>query len=88
MAQSDKNILITGATGFVGRYLIREIVKYYPKKSILCLSYNIDNQQELSGRKIISKLGLEQRFIDLTEVNSLENLPKKPQDYHPSGSRN
>jgi len=72
------DVIITGATGFVGRRLIKEIIKVYPRENILCIVRNRDNSLEESGKSIISKLGIATQIIDLNYIKSLKNLPKNP----------
>lgn len=74
----NANIVITGATGFVGRRLIPQIVKIYPHNKILCLVKNQDNNFESEGRKIIEKYGILIRKVNLITGEGLKNLPKKP----------
>lgn len=72
------NIIITGATGFVGRHLIPQIVKVFPKNQILCLVRNKNSDFELEGRKIITKHGISTKYVDLATNYGLNDLPKNP----------
>lgn len=76
-----EEIIVTGATGFIGRRLIKELLKHYPANKILCLiKDNIaDNYElELSGRKILKDLSIKTRDIDLVSGKGLDNLPAFP----------
>lgn len=76
-----EEIIVTGATGFIGRRLIKELLKHYPVNKILCLiKDNIaDNYElELSGRKILKDLNIKTREIDLVSGKGLDYLPVNP----------
>lgn len=73
-------ILVTGATGFIGRELIRQLVKQADKANILCLVYNkSDNELERSGRKNLDDLGVKYIPGDFVSGQGLENIPKSPE---------
>jgi len=73
-----QEIIITGATGFIGRRLIKEIINSYPGENILCLIRNKINELETSGRKTLEALNVKTKEIDLTTGIGLDNLPKDP----------
>lgn len=73
-----QNIIISGATGFIGRRLIKEIIKEYPLKNILCLIRDQVDELEISGRKILQELNVQTREIDLPSGRGLEDIPKNP----------
>lgn len=73
-----RNIIITGATGFIGRRLIKEIIKKYPLENILCLIRDHVDELEISGRKILEELNVKTIEIDLPTGRGMENLPKDP----------
>ena len=76
-----EEIIVTGATGFIGRRLIKELLKHYPANKILCLiKDNIaDNYElELSGRKILKDLNIKTREIDLVSGKGMDYLPANP----------
>lgn len=75
----NNKIIITGATGFVGKRLVNKIATRYPKKEILCLVRNKSNPLETTGRKVIKLLGLKTKRVDLVTGEGLENLPKNPE---------
>jgi len=75
---NNPEVIITGATGFVGRNLIPQIVKYFPKNKILCLIRNQNTEFEFEGRKIFKKYGISTKYVDLVMGEGLSNLPKKP----------
>jgi nucleoside-diphosphate-sugar epimerase len=72
-------ILVTGATGFVGREFIRQLLQKYSKNEILCLVYDkCDNELERSGRKNLDALGVNYIPIDLVSGRGMEKVPKSP----------
>ncbi|HEX6977548.1 MAG TPA: NAD(P)-dependent oxidoreductase [Patescibacteria group bacterium] len=71
-------IIVTGSTGFVGRRLIKLLVKKYNSKDILCLIWDRNSNLEKSGRKILKDLKLNTKKIDLVTGQGLKNLPKSP----------
>ncbi|MEP7146791.1 MAG: NAD-dependent epimerase/dehydratase family protein [bacterium] len=76
-----QEIIITGATGFIGRRLIREMLLYYPVEKILCLikdDVRNTDELEISGRKILKELNVITKEIDLPSGRGLDNLPKDP----------
>lgn len=70
-----KKIIVTGATGFIGRRLLPLLVKKYGKKSILCLVKKNDSTYEKAGRKVLDKLGVNIKSVNLDNGSGLENLP-------------
>ncbi len=76
-----QDIIITGATGFIGRRLIKELLNHYPRQSILCLikdSIKESDELEISGRKILEELNIAVKEIDLPAGRGLEELPRNP----------
>lgn len=72
-------ILVTGATGFIGREFIRQLSEKTDKKSILCLVYDVcDNELERSGRKNLDELGIAYLPIDLVSGRGMKKIPKSP----------
>ncbi len=69
-------IIITGATGFIGRRVVKEIIKVYPKNQIICLIWQKDSPLETSGRKILNSLGLKTIMIDIVSGFGLNQLKK------------
>ncbi len=78
IVKSNFEIIITGATGFLGRNLLKSLIKINPKISILCLIYEKDSPLEISGRKILKELGVKTKMVDLVSGTGLENLPDSP----------
>lgn len=78
MKSSSKKILITGATGFVGKHLIPKLVKYFDKKQILCLIKDDKNNLEDNGREIIKKFGVETQKVNLVTGKGLDVFLKNP----------
>lgn len=59
-------IIITGATGFIGRRLIPRIVQSYAPDQLLCLVHaDADNDLERSGRAVLDQLGIRYLPVDL-----------------------
>ena len=73
-----KDIIITGATGFVGKRFIKNISKYYDKNRILCLVRNIETKFEKDGLEVIKRLKIDYIKVDLSDKRTLKNLPKNP----------
>lgn len=71
-------IIITGATGFVGRRLVKSIIKNFDKREILCLVKDPDIPSQKRGFEVIKQLGLKIRRVDLVTGEGLKNLPKSP----------
>jgi len=72
-------ILVTGSTGFIGREFIKQLSQKTDKKNILCLVYDIcDNELERSGRKNLDDLGIAYLPIDLVSGRGMEKIPKSP----------
>ncbi|MEO8664076.1 MAG: NAD(P)-dependent oxidoreductase [Ignavibacteria bacterium] len=72
------DIIVTGATGFIGRNLIPELIKIFPKETILCLIRDKPNELEITGRKILEKYDIRTKEIDLTSGRGLNELPENP----------
>ncbi|TSC88421.1 MAG: NAD-dependent epimerase/dehydratase family protein/3-beta hydroxysteroid dehydrogenase/isomerase family protein [Microgenomates group bacterium Gr01-1014_16] len=73
-------VIITGATGFVGQRVIQRIEKYYDKRDILCLTWSRDfanrnRHVENAGRRLLTKLKIKTKDVDLVTRQGLENLP-------------
>ncbi len=73
-----EDIIVTGATGFIGRRLIRELLKVYDKERILCLIRDKTDDLEISGRQILSELNVKIKYIDLVSRTGLKDLPQNP----------
>jgi len=72
-------ILVTGATGFIGRRLIQQLSRFYNKDEIICLVYNkCDSELEKTGREHIRKLDLSYIPVDLLSGAGLDKVPKTP----------
>lgn len=71
-------IIITGATGFIGKRLIELLPKYYNKKNVLCLVWDKENIQEIESRKYIKNLGVAVKKVNLVTKKGLDNLPTNP----------
>ena len=72
-------IIVTGATGFVGRRFIRLLAKTYGASNILCLAYDqADNELERTGRAVLDELGVAFIPVDLVSGRGMEKVPKSP----------
>ncbi|MDP3765320.1 MAG: NAD(P)-dependent oxidoreductase [Nanoarchaeota archaeon] len=72
-------ILVTGATGFIGRRLIGQLSKLKDKEEIICLVHEkSDSKLEKTGRDIIKKYGLPFIPVDLLTGSGLDKAPKSP----------
>ncbi len=72
-------IFVTGATGFVGRRFVKELVKKFNKKDILCLIPNRNTPLEISGRQNLKELGIKTHYVDLVTGQGLSALPASPE---------
>ena len=68
-------ILVTGATGFIGRRLIQQLAQTEAKKDILCLVHKDSSSFEKIGRGIIENLGIRYLEVDLESGEGLEKVP-------------
>ncbi|MBI5630409.1 MAG: NAD(P)-dependent oxidoreductase [Elusimicrobia bacterium] len=72
-------ILVTGATGFIGRRLVQLLARERGKEDILCLAHKSSRTaKEESGRENLKALGLAWREVDLLTGEGLSELPKSP----------
>lgn len=72
-------VLVTGATGFIGRVFIQLLATKVDRKDILCLVYEkCDNELERSGRKVLDDIGIAYIPIDLVTGRGMEKIPKSP----------
>lgn len=72
-------ILVTGATGLIGRRVIRILVEKEGPKNIVCLVHAQDSPVEREGRQLIKDLGIEYFEVDLINGKGLEKAPKLPE---------
>jgi nucleoside-diphosphate-sugar epimerase len=79
MTNTANMILVTGATGYVGRRLIRMLAETYGASNILSLAYDqADNELERTGRANLDALGVRWIPVDLVSGRGLEMVPKSP----------
>lgn len=72
-------ILVTGATGFIGRRLVAQLIESYDRAEIVCLVHpECHSPKERSGRDNLTRLGLTVVEADLLTGRGLERLPKSP----------
>ena len=77
--KKNNKILVTGASGFIGRRLVEHLVKTANKDEIVCLVHKEANSElEKTGRESIKKCGLEPYPVDLLTGFGLNKLPKSP----------
>lgn len=73
-------ILVTGATGYIGRRLVRLLCGQYSASEIMCLVRSkIDSEKERTGRSILHELKVGMIEGDLLDRDSLKNLPQSPE---------
>lgn len=71
-------IIVTGATGFIGRRVVARLVAEYPEREVVCLVRDADNALELTGREVLARLGVRTLKVDLVTGRGLEAVPKSP----------
>jgi dolichol-phosphate mannosyltransferase len=77
--ERSHSIVVTGATGFIGRRLIKKLVDQYGRDEIVCLvRHQVDSYKEKSGRENLKRLGVAVCEGDLLTGLGLEDLPKSP----------
>jgi dolichol-phosphate mannosyltransferase len=76
---TSHSIVVTGATGFIGRRLVRKLLEHYDRGQIVCLVRpQIDSYKEKSGRENLKRLGLAVCEGDLLTGRGLDDLPRSP----------
>ena len=79
MVKNNNKILVTGASGFIGRKLVEHLVKTTNKDKIVCLVHkNSDSVLEKTGREAIKKYGIDPTPVDLLTGWGLDKIPKSP----------
>ncbi len=69
--------MVTGATGFIGRRLVRRLVQVYGADAVTCLVYErVDTDAERAGRALIEALGTHCIPVDLVTAAGLDRAPK------------
>lgn len=77
--KKKNKILVTGASGFIGRRLVEHLAKTVNKDEITCLVHKkSDSELEKSGRELIKKYGIEPQPVDLLTGWNLDSVPKSP----------
>lgn len=70
-------ILLTGATGFIGRQVVLKLVKKFPKAVIYCTARNEKSELEKTGLKILKSLKINLIILDLGETPEMAKIPSK-----------
>ncbi len=71
-------IIITGATGYIGRRVVNRGLKYFNAAEIFCLVNPNLNQWEKEAQKKLSKSKIKFKEADLVTQEGLRNLPRSP----------
>lgn len=71
-------VVVTGATGFIGKRVVKLLANKYAGNEVLCLIRNKKSTPEKSGLRIIKKYGFKMKIVDLAKNKGLKNLPKNP----------
>ncbi len=72
-------ILVSGATGFVGRRLTRRLVAEHGRDAVACLIYrDAESDAERSGRAVLAGLGVRCIPVDLVSAAGLQEAPRQP----------
>lgn len=71
-------VVVTGATGFIGRRVVKLLANKYEGDEVLCLVRNKKSTPEKSGILIIKKCGFKMKIVDLVKNKGLKNFPKNP----------
>lgn len=72
-------ILITGATGFVGKRLIPILSKKVGSSQITCLVWNSNSRFEINGRALLKKYHIKYQLVDLETNEGMNQLKYLPQ---------
>jgi len=70
-------ILLTGATGFVGRSVAIEMAKYFNKKDILCLGWLGDDKINHKNKEMLERKGFSVELVDLITKKNFDKIPQK-----------
>jgi UDP-glucose 4-epimerase len=71
-------IIVTGATGFIGRRVVARLVAEYPGREVVCLVRDAETPLELSGREVLARLGVRTLKVDLAAGRGMERVPRSP----------
>ena len=72
-------ILFTGATGFIGRRLLKLLTANYPSQEIICLVHDSANPAiEANGLELLRSYKITALPVDLLTGKGLEKIPKRP----------
>lgn len=71
-------IIVTGATGFIGRRIIPKLLAACPDSKVLCLVKDADNDLEISGRRLLAQFDIRMMPVDLSTGRGLDQVPRSP----------
>ena len=70
-------LLITGASGFVGRYLLRTLIQKHKYKPSQILAYLYDKEKETDSEKFLKEQKVKIEYGDITKQEDIKKLFKK-----------
>lgn len=71
-----RKILVTGASGFIGRRLAPLLVKTFSLEEVVCLVHASDSEYERAGQNVLDEHHIPYQKIELRDPLSLKGLPK------------
>jgi nucleoside-diphosphate-sugar epimerase len=81
-ASSSRNteplIVVSGASGFVGRRLAVRVAEVYPSAKLICYATRNDSTYEYQGKKALASKNIRAIETDLTTGSGLIKLPEQP----------
>lgn len=69
-------ILVTGASGFVGKRLVKKLIEHYSREQIFCMAHDAHTELEVKGFEYIESLGVKCNRVDLVTGKGLDSPPK------------
>jgi len=72
-------VLVTGATGFIGRRVVSRLCQAYGPANITSLTFDTAaSLLERTGRENLARLGVKSVFVDLLTRSTLGEVPRSP----------